>query len=80
MQRHLLQDAMSFESKKALLFLKNLRENSQQSLNNLTLKSIALNVLASQKTVSSSFSFLSLQSFSKYIWSSLGFTENLDLN
>ena len=76
MQRHLLQDAMSFESKKALLFLK----NSQQSLNNLTLKSIALIVLASQKTVSSSFSFLSLQSFSKYIWSSLGFTENLDLN
>ena len=80
MQRHLLQDAMSFESKKALLFLKNLGENSQQSLNNLTLKSIALIVLASQKTVSSLFSFLSLQSFSKYIWSSLGFTENLDLN
>ena len=42
MQRHLLQDAMSFESKKALLFLKNLGENSQQSLNNLTLKSIAI--------------------------------------
>ena len=46
MQRHLLQNAMSFESNKALLFLNNLGENSQLSLHNLTL---ALIVLASQK-------------------------------
>ena len=46
MQRHLLENTMSFESKKALLFLNNLGENSQLSLNNLTL---ALIFLASQK-------------------------------
>lgn len=46
MQRYLLQNAMSFESNKALLFLNNLGENSQLSLHNLTL---ALIVLASQK-------------------------------
>ena len=46
MQRHLLQNAMSFESNKGLLFLNNQGKNSQLSLNNLTL---ALIVLASQK-------------------------------
>ena len=50
MQRHLLENTMSFESKKALLFLNNLGENSQLSLNNLILKTITLIVLASQKS------------------------------
>ena len=46
MQRYLLQNAMSFESNKGLLFLNNQGKNSQLSLNNLTL---VLTVLASQK-------------------------------
>ena len=46
MQRYLLQNEMSFESNKGLLFLNNQGKNSQLSLNNLTL---ALIVLASQK-------------------------------